>query len=150
MVYLTRLEAFLLGCLDQTICNLSRSFNGVVLIYIDFVIFCVRAKYIRFWILLKEKQTHVHSRIGHYFFSYFLTCLISQKFQKLQLKCSSLFKPETNNDDFRRYVELFEKKLQGEPPLRNIKNKHKNHDITMDVPPGVPGVSKKLEGPKDQ
>ena len=56
-MYLTRLETFLFGCLDKTICNLSRSFNGVVLIYIDFVIFCVRAKYIRFWILLKEKQT---------------------------------------------------------------------------------------------
>ena len=73
MVYLTRLETFLFGCLDKTICNLSRSFNGVVLIYIDFVIFCVRAKYIRFWILLKEKQTHTAGS-DTIFFSYFLTC----------------------------------------------------------------------------
>ena len=53
------------------------------------------------------------------------------------------FKPETNKGEFRLYFELFEKKLQGAPPLRNIKNKQNFFDIfTMDAPPGVPGVSK--------
>ena len=47
-------------------------------------------------------------------------------------------KLETNKGDLSLDFELFEKELQGVLPLRNIKNKHKNHDIfTMDVPLGV-------------
>ena len=46
---------------------------------------------------------------------------------------------------------MLSKKLQVAPPLRNIKNKHKNHDFfTMDVTPRVPVVSKKPEGLTDQ
>jgi hypothetical protein len=155
VVYLTRLETFLLGCLDKTICNLSRSFNGVVLIYIDFVMFCVRAKYIRFWIPLKEKQTHT-AWSDTIFFSYFLTYLWGISHRSFinygsNATIYNFFQPETNRGEFRLYFELFVKSCKGrhQSSSQKYKKQTKKHVIfTMDSPLGVPGVSKNPKRPK--
>ena len=55
-----------------------------------------------------------HSQIGHYFFSYLLTCevyLIEVLELVAQMRQYIFFKPETNKGEFRLYFELFEKKL---------------------------------------
>ena len=65
-----------------------------------------------------------HSRIGHYFFSYLLTCevyLIEVLENMAQIK--HFCKPETNKGEFRLYFELFEKKLEEAPTTQKQKQK---------------------------
>ena len=97
--------------------------------------------------LKKQSQVSAHSRIGHYFFSYLLSYIEVLEFmaQMWQYIVFLSLKPIKVSSDF--ILSYLKKKLQGTPPLRNLKNKHKNHDIfTMDAPHGVSGCQKNRKG----
>jgi hypothetical protein len=88
-----------------------------------------------------------HSRIGHYFFSYLLTCevysievlkIMAQMWQYIFF--FSLKQLRMTLEFIFNYV----KKVVGDAATQIYQKHIKNCDIfTMNTPPGVPGVSKK-------
>ena len=91
-----------------------------------------------------------HSRIGHYFFSYLLTCEVDlfEVFEIMAQMWHYIFflshKPTKVTSDF---ILNYLKKSYSGGHSEKFKNKYYNLDIFyMDVPPGTPGVSKDAPG----
>ena len=66
-------------------------------------------------------SSDTHNWIGHYLFSYLLTCEVH-----LFVKIYNLFKPETNKGEFSLYFELFKKKVVGNITTQKSQKNHQS------------------------